>query len=117
MKKMFLVGVALLVFSGGAHAFLWSAAVPVEIHIVPHGLVLVGDFDNTGVTCATGPKAIFLPKSDPNFREKLTLALNAKAAGKKIKVLINDPIASNCIEISAMGHVPIAYYYYWQIKD
>jgi len=117
MKKVFFLGLLLLVFSNGAHAYIWSSAVPTEVHIVPDGLVLLGDFNNTGVTCATGPKAIYLPKSDPNYKEKLSLALTAKAAGKKIRVLINDSIETNCIQISAMGYVPIAFHYYWQLKD
>jgi len=117
MKKFIIMSLLLLALSNKAYAYLWSEAVPVEIHIVPHGLVLLGDFDNSGVTCASGPRAIFLPKSDTNFKEKLTLALTAKASGKKIRVLINDPIESSCIELSAIGHVPVAFHYYWQLKD
>ena len=117
MKKLIILGIYLLVFSSGAHAYLWSEAVPAEVHIVPHGLVLLGDFDNTGITCATGPRAIFLPNTDSSFKEKLSLALTAKAAGQKIRVLINDPIESSCIQISAIGHVPVAFHYYWQLKD
>ncbi len=117
MKKTFSLGLFLFLLSSTANAYIWSAAVPTEVHIVPNGLVLLGDFNNNGVTCATGPKAIYLPNTDPNFDAKLSLALTAKASGKKIKVLINDPLESNCIQISAMGYVPIAFHYYWQLKD
>ena len=115
---MYLIGVALLTFINGANAaeYIWSSAVPKQVHIVPEGLVLVGDFSNSGVTCATGFKAIILQKSDPNFDSKLSLALTAKATGKKIEVLINKPLATNCIKISAHGYIPIAYHYYWRLK-
>ncbi len=117
MKKIFLLGVTLLSLSFNANAYIWSSAVPTEVHIVGEGLVLVGDFDKTGVTCATGPKAIFLPKTDPQFQAKLSLALTAQASGKKIEVLIGDPIATSCLEISAHGFVPVAYHYYWRLKN
>ncbi len=117
MIKAFFLGAFLYFISGAANAYIWSVAIPTEVHIVPDGLVLVGDFNNSGVTCATGPKAIYLSKTDPNFDAKLSLALTAKAAGKRIQVLINDPLESNCIQISAMGFVPIAFHYYWQLKD
>jgi len=117
MKKIITFGAFLCLISSGAHAYIWSVAVPSEVHIVPNGLVLIGDFNNTGVTCATGPKAIYLPNTDPNFDAKLSLALTAKATGKRIQVLIGDPVETNCIQISAMGYVPIAFYYYWQLKN
>lgn len=117
MKKLLTLWFFLFVFSSPAQAYLWSAAVPQEIHIVPHGLVLVGDFDNTGVLCASGPRAIFLSNQDPSFKEKLTLALTAKATQKKIRVVINEPIEFNCIDIPATGYVPVASYYFWQLID
>lgn len=50
MKKSFMIGVFLLALSNGAYAdYIWSSAVPKEVHITPNGLVLLGDFDNTGV--------------------------------------------------------------------
>jgi hypothetical protein len=117
MKKVIWIGIFLLTVTTSAHAYLWTSAVPTEIHIVPDGLVLLGDFENTGVICATGPKAIFLPKIDPAYKEKLSLAMTAIATGKKIRVLISDPIEFNCIEIAAMGHIPVANHYFWQLKD
>ncbi len=117
MKKIFLLGIALLSISSVTHAYIWTSAVPTEVHIIPEGLVLLGEFDNTGVACATGSKAIYLPKSDQNFTTKLSLAITAKATRKRIQVLINDPIETNCIQISAHGFVPIAFHYYWQLKD
>ena len=115
MRKIFYLGFFLLSLSGEASAYLWSHAVPTQVHIVPAGLVLVGDFDNNGVSCANGPKAIFLPKTDANYEAKLSLALTANAAGKTIRVLINDPVENNCQLISAFGMVPIAYHYYWEL--
>lgn len=117
MKPTILIATLLMMLSNGAHAYIWSSAIPTEVHLVPDGLILLGDFNNTGVSCATGPKAIFLPKSDQNFNQKLSLALTAHTTGKKINVLINDPIEANCIYISAMGYVPIAFDYYWQLKN
>ena len=108
----------LLVASSAVQAdYIWSSAVPKEVHIVPDGLVLIGEFDKTGVTCVTGPKSIYLPKTDENFDAKLSLALTAKATGKKIQVLINEPYDTNCKEISAMGWIPTAHHYYWQLKE
>lgn len=115
MKKF--VFLLLLLLSNVAHAFIWSYAVPTEVHIVPDGLILIGAFDRTGVGCSTGPKAIFLPNTDPNFKSKLSLALTAQATGKVIRVLINDPLATNCKSISALGMVPIAHDYYWQLQN
>ncbi|MBI2778712.1 MAG: hypothetical protein HYX62_02835 [Gammaproteobacteria bacterium] len=114
--RFFGLGFLLLILSGAANAYIWSAAVPTEVHVVPEGLVLLGNFNNIGVTCATGPKAILLPSTDPNFNRKLSMALTAITTGKQIQVLINDPIETNCIQISAMGYVPVAFYYYWQLK-
>ena len=117
MKKMITTGLFLFLLSNNVHAYLWSSAKPKEVHIVPDGLVLIGDFDNTGVICATGTKAIFLPRTDTNYKAKLSLALTALATNKKIKVLINDPIEANCTQIPFIGNVPIAFHYYWQLKN
>jgi len=116
--KMYLIGVLLLISINSANAVdnLWSSAVPTEVHIVPEGLVLLGDFNHSGITCATGTKAIMLEKSDPNFDYKLSLALTAKATGKKIEVLLTKSLDSNCTLISAHGYVPVAFYYYWRLK-
>ncbi len=119
MKKNFLLSITMLLISLNANAYIWTSAVPTEVHVVPEGLILVGDFNMPGVTCATdaGVRSIFLPKSDAQFQAKLTLALTAQTSGKKIEVLINDPIATSCTIISAQGAVPNAYYYYWRIKN
>jgi hypothetical protein len=76
MKKLFIF-LSAAFFSINANAYLWTSAIPTEVHIVGEGLVLVGNFDKTGVTCATGSKAIFLPKTDPQFQAKLSMALIA----------------------------------------
>ncbi len=110
------LAVMCLIFSLSANAYIWTSAVPTEVHLVPEGLVLVGDFNLPGVTCSTA-KGIFLTKDDPQFQGKLSLALSAKMSGKKIQVLINDPIETGCIQISALGFIPRAYHYYWQLKD
>lgn len=115
MKKFVII--LLLLLSNGAHAYKWTFAIPTEVHIVPEGLVLIGAFDNTEIICATGSKAIFLPNTDPDFKLKLSLALTAHATGKAIKVLINDPLATNCKPISAHGYVPITYHAYWQLLN
>lgn len=116
--KVYLFGIVFLAFINTANAadYIWSEAVPKEIHIVPEGLVVVGDFNNSGVTCATGASAIILKKSDPNFDAKLSLALTAKATGNKIQVLIKQPFDTNCMQISAHGNIPIAFHYYWRLK-
>jgi hypothetical protein len=117
MKKILTGGVFLFLFSTSCYAYLWTSAIPTEIHLVPEGLVLLGEFNNPGVDCASGPRAIFLPKIDTSFKEKLTLALTAKATGKKIRVVIADPIQSSCINILALGSVPIVSHYFWQLTD
>ncbi len=116
MKKL-LIAIFIYLLSSPSYAYLWTSATPSEIHLVPDGLVLLGEFDNPGVTCATGPRAIFLPKIDPSFKEKLTLALTAKATGKKIRVVIAAPIETSCINILAVGAVPIVSHYFWQLTD
>jgi len=99
-----------------ASDYIWSNAVPKEVHIIPDGIVLIGEYNNAGVTCATGQKAIYLPKTDPNFEAKLSLALTAKATGKEIQVLLLTT-ESNCYQVSALGFVPVAHPYYWQLKN
>lgn len=117
MKKALFLSALIYMLPGIANAYIWSVAHPTEVHIIPDGLILIGEFDNTGVTCVTGPKAIYLPKADINFDAKLSMALTAKATGKKIQVLINDPLENNCVQVSSMGYIPVAHHYYWQLKD
>lgn len=117
MKKSITSGLFLLLFSASSYAYVWSSAVPVEIHLIPDGLVLLGEFDHTGVSCASGSGAIFLPRIDPLFKEKLTLALTAKATSKKIRVVIADPVESSCVNIPAVGAVPVVSHFFWQLTD
>jgi len=118
MKRILLVGILLLPFFSVAHAsYIWTSAIPTEIHIVPQGLILIGDFDQGSPTCATGVKAILLLKGDLSFDAKLSMALTAKATGKRIESLIVDhEQADNCVLISAHGYVPIADLNYWRLK-
>jgi hypothetical protein len=113
--RAFRLAALCLLLCGSARAYVWSSAVPTEVHVVPEGLVLVGSFNNAGVSCATGAAAVFLPASDPNFKSKLAMALTASTLGRRIEVLIADPVATNCVQISAHGWVPVAYHYYWRL--
>jgi len=119
MRSIFVLGVFFITFSTSVKAadYIWSSAVPSEVHIIPDGMVLLGEFDNTGVTCATGPKAIYLPKTDLGFDSKLSLALTAKAAKKEIRVLLETSTSSICYQVSALGYVPKVHSYYWQLKN
>lgn len=103
--------------SSNVIADFYTSAVPREIHLVPQGMVLVGEFDQSGISCASGPRAIYLPKLDPLFKEKLTLALTAKAMDKKIRVTIPEPRQYNCASIVATGNIPVASPYIWQLID
>ena len=118
-----IISAAFAMLPGTANAYVWSSAVPTEINLVPSGLVLLGDFDNTGVTCATGQRAIFLPNTDLNFKGRLAMALTAIATGRSIRVLLLDSSESDkaygglkCESVSAHGYVPVAYHYYWDLK-
>ncbi|PAJ71662.1 hypothetical protein CJF42_25515 [Pseudoalteromonas sp. NBT06-2] len=117
MKKVACI-VILLICSIKVFAsdYIWSHAVPKQVHIIPNGLVLIGEFDNTGISCATGSQAIYLPKTDDNFDAKLSLALTAKATAKEIKVLLLTE-DSTCYQVSAHGYVPVVHPYYWQLKN
>ncbi len=130
MNRIILFGMLLLSFSTGVFAeeeeiipppsYIWSGTVPTEIHIVPNGMILLGAFHDTSITCATGEnavQAIYVPKTASNFEMKLSISLTAKATKKEIKVLIDKPSAAECIQISAMGYVPIAYDYYFQLRN
>lgn len=100
-----------------ASDYIWSSATPTGINIVPNGMVLYGNFNQNGISCATGTKAIFLSNKDENFKYKLSLAITAKTTKKKIKVLLGAPLETNCEIISAHGSVPRAHHYYWIIEN
>lgn len=116
-SKLALAGLAMVVFSQAALAYHWASAVPSEVHVVPDGMVLVGAYDQTNVTCATGPQAIFVPKTDVNYEQKFSIALTAKATGSEIEVLLEENADSVCQVISALGSVPVAHHYYWRLKE
>ncbi|NRA25387.1 MAG: hypothetical protein HRU08_13140 [Oleispira sp.] len=121
MRKFLLLAISQLLFISTVNAstYIWSSAIPTQVHIVPEGLLLIGDFENAGVNCAGAitQAAILLPKSDPGFEHKLSLALTANAAGKTIETLVYTEASSDCIQISASGYVPKAHYYYWRLKN
>ena len=117
MKKTLLLAIILLSSVANAGDFAWTSAVPKEIHLVPNGLVLVGDFDLSESFCAQGTPAIYLGNRDPMFKEKLTLALTAKASGRKIRAVISEPRKFSCIDVPAVGVVPIVTHYFWQLVD
>ena len=98
---------------------MWSSAIPTEVHILPSGLMIKGNFKNEGVACEgdLGAPAIYVPKTDDNFDTKVSLALTAFAAGKKIQTLIYFGADSDCIQVSASGYVPKAHSYYWQLLN
>lgn len=112
--KKLIIGTLLLVCSNLCNAYVWISAVPTSVRMVDGGLVLTGNFDLTGISCATA-NAIYLPGTDKQFDQKLSLALTAFTSGKAIKVLINDPISTNCTIVSANGSVPIVYSDYWYL--
>lgn len=114
MKKIILL--IFVLFSQSLLAVgIWVQAVPTQIHIVPDGLVVRGLFNASGVTCSTDNNAVFLPNTDPNYNAKLTIALAAKATGQPLQVRLGTASDSECKGISAMGEVPVAYFYYWQM--
>ena len=100
-----------------ASPFAWISAVPKEIHLVPDGMILVGDFDLGKSLCAYGSPSIFLARQDPMFREKLSLALTAKASSKQIKAALLEPRAYTCIDTPDLGGVPMVSQYFWQLID
>lgn len=117
MKKVILFGILSLVLTFQAHAYIWAKGVPSALHIFPSGIVVVGSFDLPGVTCATGQKAIWINKTDENYDHKVTTANTARLTKSMITVLIADPVETSCVEVSGLGPVPVAYYYYWIISD
>lgn len=111
--------VSLLLMSATVNAaeYAWVSAVPKEIHLVPNGLAITGDFDLSESICATGTPSIYLASRDPMFKEKLTLALTAKASGRKIRAVISEPREFSCIEVLGVGFAPIVTHYFWQLVD
>lgn len=87
MKNIFLLSFTLLSLSFNAKAYIWSSATPTEVHIVPEGLVLVGDFNNTGVTCASdvGKNLFFYQKQTRSFKPSYHSHLPHKQVVKKLK--------------------------------
>ena len=117
MRKLLFCILGLVSFSLQASPNMWTSAVPREIHLVPHGLVLVGDFNLYEDTCTSRFNAIFLSGQDPMFKEKLTLALTAKASQKRIKAVFQEPRNISCIELPELGYVPMVSPYFWQLVD
>jgi hypothetical protein len=120
MRKLVIIGVLQLLFSISANAsdYIFVSATPTQVHIVPEGLLLEGDFKNTGVSCAgtLNPRSILLTKDDPMFSHKVSLALAANMSGKIIETLVYTGSSSDCIQISASGYMPKAHHYYWRLK-
>ena len=81
MRKLLIAGVLQLFFviSVSASDHIFVSAIPTQVHIIPEGLMLVGNFKNTGVSCAgtLNSKSILLSKDDPMFSHKVSLALAA----------------------------------------
>lgn len=100
-----------------ASPFAWTSAVPQEIHLVPDGMILVGNFNLGESKCAYGSASIFLSRQDPMFKEKLTLALTAKASNKRIKAALLEPREYTCIDTPDLGGVPMVSHYFWQLTD
>lgn len=115
MKRILFL--AFILLSNFANAYYWSEAVPTYVALIDGGLVVRGEFDTSKSSCATG-SGIFL-KSNTNDEKaidrKLSLAMMALASGKKLKVLINDPLDTNCTAVAAHGELPIIHERYWII--
>lgn len=110
----------LLAFATGSSALNvpWTSAVPTEIHLVPNGMVIVGEFDTRFSICATGePSAVFLPRNDPMFKEKLTLALTAKASGHRLRLALLEPKDYSCVFVPEIGFIPVLSSYFWQLTS
>ncbi len=122
MKRVVIFGMLLFSLSTNIFAadYIFSGGVPTEVHLVPNGMVLLGTFHDTTIKCATGAnavQAIYIPKTASNFDAKLSFALTAQTAKKEIKVLIDKISAAECVQISAMGFVAVAYDYYFQLRN
>ncbi len=115
MKRILLL--AFILIPNFANAYYWVDAVPTYVALIDGGLLVRGEFDTSKSSCATG-SGIFL-KSNTNdekaFDRKLSLAMMAFASGKNLKVLINDPLDTNCAVVAAHGELPIIYEGYWII--
>lgn len=117
LDRFFIVSLLMLSASANAAEYAWVSAVPQEMHLVPNGLAITGDFDLSESICATGDPAIYLSSRDAMFKEKLTLALTAKASGRKIRAVISEPREFSCIEVLGVGFAPIVTHYFWQLVD
>jgi len=120
MRTISLLSLLASFLAAGAIAsnpYIWTSATPMQIHLVPEGLVVYGDFTDIGVTCSTvAGSSIFLPKTDENFDHKLSMALMAYAASKELEVLLETGSLSQCKIISAGGSIPVVHKYYWRLK-
>ena len=117
MKPKFLIiACAAMLLNTTAQAYIWTSAIPTQVQLVDGGLLVLGAFDNSAVSCASGPSGIFVPSTDPRLKEKLSVALLAIATEKRIEALIADPVATNCVAVSAIGSVPVAWHNYWTLK-
>jgi hypothetical protein len=117
MKTIFSIGAFLVFLSGNVHADIWTSAIPKEVHIIPGGMVLIGDFNMDGATCAHGAKGIILLKPDEDFAAKLSIALAAKTTKKRIQAYFKSPLASSCVLIQGVGSLPTVGNYHWQFKE
>ncbi len=117
MKTIFSIGAFLIFLSSNAYADIWTSAIPKEVHIVPNGLILIGDFNMDGAACASGPKGILLLKPDEDFAIKVSIALTAKATKKRIQAYFKSPLASSCELIPGVGMMPVVGNYFWQLKE
>lgn len=118
MKRLLLIALTSFMFSNYANAYYWTEAVPSQVILVDGGLVVRGAFDTTTSACATGV-GILLKNDETDvkaFDRKLSLAMMAFASGKTLKVLINDPVDTNCEVVSAHGALPVVYHNYWIVK-
>ena len=119
MRKLLLVIFLQMAFmvSANASTYVFFTATPAQVHIVPEGLMLVGNFQNTVVECdgALNRNSILLSKDDPLFSHEVSLALAANMS-EKIETLVYTGSVSDCIQLSASGYMPKAHIYYWRLK-
>lgn len=112
--RIFLLLVCILL-PNFANAYYWLDAVPTKVAIIDNGLLIDGEFDTSDSNCATGT-GMFLKNNSSDEKaldRKLSLAMMALAAGKKLKVLIGDPIDTNCVAVPAHGTLPVIHDRYW----
>jgi len=118
MNRLLLSVSFFLLFSNYANSYYFTEAVPTQVILVDGGLLVSGAFDTSGSACKTGV-GVFLKNDEADskaFDRKLSLAMMAFASGKKLAVLINDPVDSNCLTVSAHGIIPVVYHNYWIVK-